>query len=340
VAKVYAQLALIGGPMPYTPGLPSIPHTWFLGLFHGLGTGVQPYELAVDASGNAYVADQGISPSLGGIVKLTPSGSVSEFTTDASSPFGIAVTSGGDLWVTNDTNGTLVEYNSSGTVIGGPITGLNQPRTVAIDLTGNLWVANAGGNSVLKYSSAGVLSNTFSSKGINTPYDVAVDSSGSVWIANEASNSISMISGTTVTPFTGAGVSTPKGIVADNLGNIWVGSFDATTRVSKFTSSGKPVGAFPGGGTGRVLRLASDGAANLWAADFDSQAVTELTSDGVAVSPPAGFISRSLIKAPQSIAIDASGNIWVSDLENDGVAEFIGAAVPVKTPLIGPAMLP
>jgi len=43
---------------------------------------------------------------------------------------------------------------------------------------------------------------------------------------------------------------------------------------------------------------------------------------------------------PYAVAIDASGNAWVSNAGNDTVTEFIGAATPVKTPLVGPPVLP
>jgi len=340
VAAIYAQLALVNGPLPFTPTLATAPNQWFLGIFHGLGPNAQPEELAVDASGNLYVADHGGSTGTGGVIRLTPSGSHTEFSVDASAPFGVAVASDGGIWITNDTNGTLVEYSSTGTVMAGPVTGLRSPRTVAVDQTGNVWVANTGGNSVLEFSSTGSLLNTITHPSILAPFDIAVDASGHVWSANEASASISMIAGTTVSSFTRNGVNLPKGIVADALGTIWVGNYDASTRISAFTSVGAPIGNFLVGGTGRVLRLATDSADNLWASDVDTHALTELSPGGVAISPAAGYISRALNEAPQSIAIDPSGNIFVSDLENNGVTEYVGAAPPVKTPLIGPALLP
>jgi streptogramin lyase len=340
VSEIYALQSSVQAPVPFLPTLSAAPKTWLFGVYHGFATTVQPEELAVDESGNVYVADQGMSGASGGLIRLTPSGAVTEFTVDASAPFGVAVTSAGDIWVTNSLNGTLVEYNAAGAVVAGPVTGLTSPRTVVVDLTGNLWVANTGANSILEFSSSGVLLNTFRVGGLAVPFDVAVDGVGDVWSANEKANSISRISGGVVTSFSQNGLSTPMGIVADNEGHIWVGNSDATTRISEFTSTGAPINFYPNGGSGRVLRLASDGAANLWASDVDAHALTELSPDGTAISPDTGYVSLSLTKAPQSIAIDQSGNIWVSDLSNHEVAEFIGAAVPVKAPLIGPAKLP
>jgi sugar lactone lactonase YvrE len=93
--------------------------------------------------------------------------------------------------------------------------------------------------------------------------------------------------------------------------------------------------------------IAIDGAGNAWvtiAAGAGSARVAEMTSAGVALSPNVGFSGGGLAY-PVGIAIDSAGNVWVANSNQDGnannsVTEIIGAAVPVKTPLIGPPSSP
>ncbi len=40
------------------------------------------------------------------------------------------------------------------------------------------------------------------------------------------------------------------------------------------------------------------------------------------------------------VPIDSVGHVWVTNLNSDTVIELVGAAVPVKTPFIGPPQLP
>ena len=73
-----------------------------------------PLGLAVDSSGNLYVAN-GLS---GTIEEFTPSGTGTVFASAASGlsgPFGLAFDSSGDLYVANSGNNTIEEFNSSGT---------------------------------------------------------------------------------------------------------------------------------------------------------------------------------------------------------------------------------
>ncbi len=157
-----------------------------------------PYALAFDGSGHLYVADESNNRVLEYNTPLTSTtanrvfGQGGSFKTnecdydiathetstaiDLCNPTGVALDPSGDLWVVDQTNNRVLEYNTpltnttANTVFGqgGSFTSnacnsdtgsksissaidLCTPGGVALDPSGNLWVADQGNNRVLKY---------------------------------------------------------------------------------------------------------------------------------------------------------------------------------------------
>jgi len=145
------------------------------------GTGIaasfnNPSDVAVDASGNIYVADTGNNL----IRKITSAGVV---TTLAGS---------GDY---NNLNGT------------GTAASFNTPFGVAVDALGNVYVADAANNLIRKITPAGVVTTPVgtgfygntngvgTSASFNNPTGIAVDAFGNVYIADSYNNTIRKITG-------------------------------------------------------------------------------------------------------------------------------------------------
>lgn len=140
-----------------------------------------------------------------------------------SSPTGVAVSSSGDVFVT-DTNNCVVRKISAGQVTtfagAGPTscgttdgTGtaaqFNRPTGIAMDASDNLFVADTASNKIRRITPQGVVTTiagsgvsgsadgTGTSATFNTPTGIAVDSNGNVYVAEYASGKIRKI---TVTP--------------------------------------------------------------------------------------------------------------------------------------------
>jgi len=146
------------------------------GTADGTGNGARfnfPEGLAVDASGNVYVADSGNSS----IRKVTPAGVVTTFAGFTGS--------GGAA----DGTGNTARFNT--------------PTGIAIDTDGNIYVADNGNNAIRKVTQAGAVTtlaglsgNPGSADGIGSavrfhfPSGVAVDASGNLFITDSQNNTI------------------------------------------------------------------------------------------------------------------------------------------------------
>ncbi len=179
-----------------------------------------PQGVAVDSSGNVYIADNGNNV----IEKVTAAGALSIFagngtqstpiagaatSSPLSSPAGIAADSSGNVYIADAGNNVVEKVSPSGVLsifagngtqsapIAGPATSspLSSPQGVAVDSSGNVYIADYNNNLVEKVTAAGVLS-IFAGNGITgapiagpatdspiKPFGVAVGS-GNVYIAD------------------------------------------------------------------------------------------------------------------------------------------------------------
>jgi sugar lactone lactonase YvrE len=197
------------------------------------GTGVyasfyQPTGIAVDASGNIYVADSNnnlireISPA-GVVTTLAGSGAQGNSNGNGTAatfnyPEGVAVDGAGNVYVADYGNNLIREIGPSGAVITlagngspGSTNGLdtsatfNQPTGVAVDAAGNVYVADYGNNLIRKISlgnvttlagsgSSGSANGTGAAASFNGATGIAVDASGNVYVADYGNNLIKVIS--------------------------------------------------------------------------------------------------------------------------------------------------
>jgi hypothetical protein len=347
-ANLAALYALSTAASPFTPALTAVPNDFTLGLSFTGGHISNPVGIAIDASGDAWIANFGTDA----VTELSSSGSILSGANGYSGPgldepAMIAIDNSGNAWTQNTTTNSIIKLSSSGSVLSGTNGftggGLNYPYGIAIDASSNAWVANSVGNSASEFSNSGATispSTGYTGGGLNDPVTVAIDGSGNVWIPNFSTSSVtelsskgSILSG--VSGFTGGGLSEPSHIAIDGFGNVWITDIGSNT-VTKLSNSGSALsgtGGYSGGGLNGPCCIAIDGSGNAWISNRLGYSVTELSSSGSAISGSNGYTGAGLQNGPEDIAIDGSGNVWVSDVDGDNVFELIGAATPVITPI-------
>lgn len=203
-----------------------------------------PYGLAVDGSGNVYIAD-----SLNHrVLKETLSGgSYTESTIptiDLLSPFGLAVDARGNVYIANNER-VLKETLSGGSYVQSTVVSISGAWGLAVDALFNVYIADPGNHRVLKETPSGsaYTETTVASNGLNWFIGVAVDGNGNVYIADTYNNRVlkETPSGSAYTESTVAssGLDWPEAVTVDGKGDVYItNSLGSNNLLVKETPSG------------------------------------------------------------------------------------------------------
>ena len=111
-----------------------------------------PAGVAVDSTGNVYVADQ-----LNSAIKMIPSGGGTPVTLGSGfhQPTGVAVDGSGNVFVADQLNNAIKEIPAGGGAVVTIGSGFNQPYGVSVDGAGNVYVGDTGTGTVKKITPVG-----------------------------------------------------------------------------------------------------------------------------------------------------------------------------------------
>ena len=308
--------------------------------------------IAIDATGNFYVADAGNN--VVRKIDLT----------------GIITTIGGIKGVGGD-NGPATAAN------------LSQPTAMAFDAMGNMLIADRDNNLIRKISTTGIIT-TFAGTGVggaggnggqatdaqlNGPTGIAVDAAGNVYCSLFYGSSVRVINTSGVINLLGSGgygyygdggpvanasFRYPTGLAFDAAGNLYIAdSQDALVRkvntngiistVAGDTTNlinnpyGTPNQGYSGDGgaaTAAMLNspvaVAVDAAGNIFIADQNNQVIRMVNTAGIistfagqpgssGFSGDGGPATAAMLGNPSGLAFDNMGNLYVTELTNNRI---------------------
>jgi sugar lactone lactonase YvrE len=310
------------------------------GYVDGDGTNAQfdlPIGIAVDGSGNIYLADSENSV----IRQITPVGTngwvVRSIATNAgfSVPYGVAVDSTGHIYVADTYNEEICKITPAGA--GWAVTILAGDGTLG---------SNDGTGSAARFFK---------------PADIAVGGGGYLYVTDQVNDTIRQVTaagvvttlaGAAQTPGSADGTgaaarfSSPFGVGLDGAGNLYVADGEQIRKVTSAgvvsTLAGLAVGPGSADGTGSDARfnypagVALDSAGNLYVADAGNNTVRQVSSAGV-VSTLAGLAGESgavdgaggnaRFAGPAGLALDSGGTLYVADSGNNTIRTLSSAGV-------------
>ncbi len=307
-----------------------------------------PEGVAVDVSGDLYIADWGNSRirkvSAAGNISTLVGGPVGDGGLGAlgslSQPVGVARDSAGNTYIadTNENrvrkvaaNGTITTVAGTGTLgysgDGGPAASawLNQPRGLALDASGNLYIADSNNYRIRKVDTSGNITTVAgygsccsaagdggaaTSARFGTVYGIALDAAGDLYIADGNNSRIRMVNTSgTITTVAGTGTSGYSG--------------DGGAATSAQLN-------YPYG-------VAVDTAGKLYIADQSNQRIRKVDTSGnittVAGSGTSGYsgdggaATSAQLYYPEAVAVDSAGNLYIADLDNQLIRKVTAAGI-------------
>jgi uncharacterized protein (TIGR03437 family) len=255
-----------------------------------------PCGVAVDSSGNVYIADTlnnairkvtastGIITTVAGIEQLGYQGDGSgALSAELNKPSSVVFDSAGDMYIADSGNNVIRkvtastgnistyagDFNTPGyTGDGGPAAkvgvGLNDPVAVALDAGGNLYIADSNNNVIRKVTAT---------SGIIT----TIAGNGTAGFSGDGGRAVF------------AQLSHPKGVAVDSAGNVYIAD-TLNSRIRVVAPNGT-ISTVVGTGT---LGYSGDG----------------------------GLATTAQLNFPQGLSFDTAGNLYIADNNNNVIREY------------------
>jgi uncharacterized repeat protein (TIGR01451 family) len=275
----------------------------------------QPSGLAVDSTGNVFIADWRDNV----IRKVNTTGTISTYAGNGSI---------GSPGAANGDGGLATAAQ------------IDQPRSVAVDPTGNVFLTDSGNPKIREVDLATLHIKTIAGAGtlcvdatttcgdggpalsalLNFPEGVSLDNAGDILIADTQNQRIRVVTAGTISNFAGGGpvgdgavatkavLGTPQTVAVDKTGNIYALE-TAGERLRRLDAKTNVITTYAGSGLGGGTLGTTNG-------------------DG-------GPATKAAFVEPVSVAIDAAGNLYVLDDSTFVIRKIDTSVPPVITTVVG-----
>jgi sugar lactone lactonase YvrE len=290
--------------------------------------GTDPYGVAVDSSGNLYIADTGnqrirmVNPA--GVISTVAGNGTAGYSGDGGpatsamldDAFGIAVDGSGNLYIADYNNGRVRKVTPDGVIStvagngtagysgdGGPATSAEVwgPYSLAVDGSDNLYIADSANNRIRKVTPAGTISTVAGNGTAGYSGDGGAATSAQLWV--------------------------PLGVAVDSNGNLYIAD-NYNNAIRKVTSAGV-ISTISQASVGLINPegVAVDNLGGLlYVADTNNSRVLVMTPDGQfstvagngsgAFTGDGGSSLSAQLAYPSAVAVDSVGNLYIADTLN------------------------
>ena len=361
-----------------------------------------PSGVAVDGSGNLYIADtynnviRKVAAASGNIATVAGNGTDGysgdgglATSAQLSFPAAVAVDASGNIYIA-DSYERIRKVNAATGIIttvagngasgysgdGGPATSaqLSGPTGVAVDAAGDIYIADYWNQRIRKVTAATGVITTAAGNGtegysgdggqaataeLNYPWGVSVDAAGNLYISDQYNGRIRKVAAATgiiatvagggsASPgdggqATSASLNTPLGAAVDGSGNLYIAD-NGNCRIRRVAAATGIITTAAGNGTNysgdgnpatsaqlwMPFGMAVDGSGNLYIPDLYNRRVRKVSAATGVVTTVAGNGSygysgdggpatSAKLSAVYSVAVDASGNLYIGDNDSQRV---------------------
>ena len=344
-----------------------------------------PWGLAIDHSGNMYIADYAnsrirkINASNGVISTIAGTGvngyngdGIDAINAQLNAPMGVAVDASGNIYIADDGNYRVrkitVATGKISTVAGTGVQGfsgdgmpatsakLGDPWHITFDADDNMYITDYSNNRIRKVDASNGIITTVAGNGIrdyygddrpataaalNLPVATAIDSYGNIYIADFNNNSIRKVTASTgiISTIAGDGdygyntdgikavyatLAYPGGVAVDDSGNVYLTDSD-NSRIRKINASDGIISTIAGNGTSGDSTLATNAtlnypqaitlsSGNLYFTDTYSGQIRKISN--VYTEVPLKFVSLTGLIKKQQVALQWQTNKTTSHYFN------------------------
>lgn len=277
-----------------------------------------------------------------------PLGSLGTGSSQFKAPAGVAADRNGHVWVVDQGNNRVEEFDESGQFIrafGSTGSGngqFNNPYGIAVTSEGNIWVTDMGNHRVQELSPTGAYIQQFGTAGtgggtqFSEPAGIAAAPGGMLWVSDYMGHRIGEFRENPggaerfVGNVSGGEVGYPNGLALDSRGYLWAVD-DGCDCVKSFNSSGQYVSRF--GSTGSAAgqfklptNIVATPSGALLVSDRENNRIEQFQSSGNFVRQfGSAGIGNGNLSAPVGLALLKGNVVFVADKNNNRIARWSNA---------------